>query len=254
MDYRDADDCYQVSIVIANYNYGQYIGEALESCIAQTYANISLFIVDDASTDQSLDVIAGLRSACEARFATFRLMTLEQNSGKVAALNKLLPLVRSKFHLILDADDALSPDYVSTLIREFESAEPFDPSLGFVYSDCELVSADGASLSRGRSQAFDAELLRTKSYIPECALTLTACLSAVLPMVKKEKVGTKHHKWMRIVQNAWVGRHCAWPGFRYRMHSSNLSGIGKRITSQLSGDKEKEPILSGYWPLEQSTL
>ena len=45
-----------VSIVISNYNYGNYIAEAIKSCFAQNYPNIEVIVVDDVSTDNSIAV------------------------------------------------------------------------------------------------------------------------------------------------------------------------------------------------------
>ena len=47
-----------VSILINNYNYGRFINEAIESALAQAYERIEIIVVDDGSTDNSLEVIA----------------------------------------------------------------------------------------------------------------------------------------------------------------------------------------------------
>ena len=47
----------KVSIYILNYNYGKFIGQAIESCVDQSFKNIEIIIIDDGSTDNSKEII-----------------------------------------------------------------------------------------------------------------------------------------------------------------------------------------------------
>src|SRR3546814_200923 len=80
-----------LSVVIPNYNYDRYVSEAIASIAAQTYSPIELIVVDDASTDNSVAVIRAALEEHEGRFVSARLIALEENVGKLGALNRALP-------------------------------------------------------------------------------------------------------------------------------------------------------------------
>jgi len=122
----------------------------------------------------------------------------------------------------------------------------------FVYTDCQLISETGEQLDRGRSTAFNPELIKQYSFIPEPAVVLTKVMHEAGPFDESIRRGTKHHKWQRIINNGWVGYHIAEPMFSYRMHTGNLSGIGRRVIGEIENGNNGERILSGYWPTTAS--
>lgn len=89
------------SVVINNYNYGRFLGEAIDSALAQTYPNVEVIVVDDGSTDESRDVIASYGDRVDA--------ILTDNRGQPAALNTGFAASRGRVVCFLDADDVLQP-------------------------------------------------------------------------------------------------------------------------------------------------
>ncbi len=238
-----------LTVVMPNYNYGRFIAEAIGSVAAQTYGPIELIVVDDASTDNSVEVVRETLPRMTSLFDTM-LIALEENVGKLGALNRALPHVRGRYFMILDSDDLLTPEYCSRTITELDKAIEEDPHVGFIYTDCTLVSQTGELLDRGKSTAFDAKLLEEYSFVPEPAMCLARPVIEAGPYDEAIRKGTKHHKWRRIVGNGWVGRHLAEPIFYYRMHDKNLSGIGKRVIEEVEKGQRGHRILSGYWPTQ----
>jgi glycosyltransferase involved in cell wall biosynthesis len=99
------------SIVITNYNYGRYVGQAIESALAQTWRGVHVVVIDDGSTDDSWEEICRFGSHIEAlRIA---------NSGQGGATNAGLTLARDEFVLFLDADDLLDRRCVATCLALF---------------------------------------------------------------------------------------------------------------------------------------
>ncbi|MBO9518742.1 MAG: glycosyltransferase family 2 protein [Porphyrobacter sp.] len=238
-----------LSVVIPNHNYGEFIGAAIASIDTQTYGPIELIVVDDASTDNSVAVIEEAL-ATAGKLVSKRLIALDQNVGKLGALNRALEHVKGHYFIILDSDDILTPDYARRTIAELERAREEDDTIAFLYTDCMLISQTGEELDRGKSTGWDKALLERYSFVPEPATCLAAPVLEAAPYDESIRKGTKHHKWKKIVANGWNGRHLAEPLFCYRMHQGNLSGIGKRVIDEVERGEGGERILSGYWPLQ----
>lgn len=90
-----------VSIVMPVYNCEKYIGEAIESLLAQSYTDWELNAVDDCSTDNSAEIIKSFAKK-DARIRYFRL---DRNSGAAAARNKGIELAQGQYIAFLDSDD-----------------------------------------------------------------------------------------------------------------------------------------------------
>ena len=86
-----------VSVVITNYNYAQYVGEAIESVLNQTYKNLEIIVIDDGSTDDSLDEIDVYQSKIR--------IVARENRGVVYTRNEGMSLAKGEFICFLDADD-----------------------------------------------------------------------------------------------------------------------------------------------------
>lgn len=89
-----------VSVLILNYNYAQYIGEALDSVLAQTYGKFEVIVCDDGSTDDSCSIIERY-VANDARITLIR----KPNGGMASALNAACAVAKGEVICLLDADD-----------------------------------------------------------------------------------------------------------------------------------------------------
>jgi glycosyltransferase involved in cell wall biosynthesis len=247
-----AEPGHLLTVLVPNYNYGEYIADAVDSVAAQDYQAIELIVVDDGSDDDSAAAARERIAAAGDRLHRGIVIELERNRGKLGAINAALERIRGEYLITLDADDWLKPNYASRCISELRQRRMRDPSLGFIYTDCKLVDRHGAAIDRGRSVAFDRELVGRLSFLPEPALMLTSAFMQAAPFDESIRVATKHHKWRRVVDNGWTGYHISEPLFCYRMHSNNMSGIGRRVMSESESGERGERILSGYWEVAQS--
>jgi glycosyltransferase involved in cell wall biosynthesis len=103
-----------VSIVITSYNYGAYIKEAIESVYSQTYKNVELIIIDDGSTDGSIDTIKGSIKEKQATLIS------RENKGIVFTRNQAFDIIAGKYLCFLDADDYFNKDYVEKMVKVAE--------------------------------------------------------------------------------------------------------------------------------------
>lgn len=104
-----------VSVVMPTYNYGRFLADAIEGFLGQTFEHFELIIVDDASTDETLDVIAHYRDT--------RIVVVQrsENSGSaVWARNDGMAIARGRYIAVADADDVSVSD---RLMRQFRYLE-----------------------------------------------------------------------------------------------------------------------------------
>ncbi|NLR97693.1 glycosyltransferase [Rhizobium sp. P38BS-XIX] len=107
------DDHVPVSIVIANYNYAHFLPRSIESALEQNYDHIEVIVVDDASSDASVEVISSYGPRIKACLR-------EANGGHAAAFNTGFAASHGEIVLFLDADDYLYPNAVSEVIEAWE--------------------------------------------------------------------------------------------------------------------------------------
>jgi glycosyltransferase involved in cell wall biosynthesis len=235
-----------VAVVIPCYNYAGYVAECIDSVAAQSHQPVDLLVYDDGSTDGSVGAIDAAMRRHAGRFREATFEAPPRNAGKLHALNMTLPRVTAPITVILDADDILHRDFLSVLVHELQVAH-LECGASFTYCDCILMDAAGVVVAEGNSMSFDPTNLEEISYIPDCAPTLTGVLMSALPFDTSIRVATKHHKWLRIVRAGHSGHYVKRRLFSYRMHGTNMSGIGARVLDDLASGSGRERILSEYW-------
>lgn len=106
----------KLAIVMPAYNAGQTLGSSARSVLSQTYQNLELWIVDDGSTDDTLEIADGVKKLDN------RVHVLHQaNQGAYAARLYALKMINSKWVSFVDADDIISPDLYSEAIAFAET-------------------------------------------------------------------------------------------------------------------------------------
>ncbi len=105
-----------VSVIISNYNYATFIGECLTSVAAQDYPQFECIIVDDASSDGSIEAIQAWLTEHKPEHR-FELVARSRNGGQMAALRSGIAKARGRFLAFVDADDLLLETYLSHHLR-----------------------------------------------------------------------------------------------------------------------------------------
>ena len=132
----------EFSVLMANYNNGMYIAAAIESVLRQTHKNWELVIVDDASTDNSEEIIR--RYLQDERIRFFKN---KNNLGYIETLRRLIQNSFSDILGILDSDDALSEDAVESILEGYRN----HPDCGLMYSQFMYCDEDLKPLRLGFS-------------------------------------------------------------------------------------------------------
>lgn len=124
-----------VSIVIPVYNCERYVGDSLDSALNQTWRELEIIIVNDGSTDRSLEICRRVRDP-RIRYVD------HENRGLAAARNSGIEHARGEYIGFIDADDIWMPEKVATHMQQFSS----DPNLGLSYSYSKMIDETGEDL------------------------------------------------------------------------------------------------------------
>jgi glycosyltransferase involved in cell wall biosynthesis len=131
-----------VSVVIPTFNCAHYIQECLQSLVAQRYERFEAIIVDDASTDDTFDLLSG-----RLPDGRFRIHRQEQNQGASIARNTGVGMASGEYVVFVDADDCLLPDHLETVVRELDQM----PDVGLLCCDSRLIGPAGETLHGGKT-------------------------------------------------------------------------------------------------------
>src|SRR4051812_26490436 len=123
-----------VSVVIPCFNQARFLGKAVESVLSQVDVELEVIVVNDGSTDETVQVASQF-------FADPRFRLINQkNAGLPAARNRGLRESAGKYLNFLDSDDWLAADMFRTLSTALDQ----NPDMAFAYCDIQMVDAQGA--------------------------------------------------------------------------------------------------------------
>lgn len=125
-----------VSVIIPNYNYGRYLPQRIESLLQQSFTDFECIILDDASTDNSKEIIEAY-AAKDARIIFYPSNT---NSGyPFIQWNKGVELAKHELIWIAESDDSCSPDLLQSLVNCYLQ----NPGIGLAYCQSKKMDKEG---------------------------------------------------------------------------------------------------------------
>ncbi|MBX9578561.1 MAG: glycosyltransferase family 2 protein [Chthoniobacterales bacterium] len=122
------------SVVIPLYNHEQYIAEAIESILNQSYPADEILIIDDGSTDNSFHVAQKIASSC-SKIKVFK----QTNQGAHKTLNKLIELAKNEHIAILNSDDIFYPEKLERCTNLFSNSSHAE----FIFGGVDLINEHG---------------------------------------------------------------------------------------------------------------
>jgi glycosyltransferase involved in cell wall biosynthesis len=217
----------RVSFVVTNYNYGRFLGHAVDSLLEQSFEAVEVIIVDDFSTDDSPDAIAHYQQDNRVR-----VIQHTQNRGSIYSYNEGLAAARGEYVGVFDADDyAMEPDAVARQVALFDS----DPRVGLVYSCFLLVDEHDEpfrELEPHRSEgvrdglAEFAALIFMNTVPHSGTLVRRSCHDVVGFYNPDLPYAGDWDLWLRLSARFAVG-YIAQPLYTYRVHRNNMTSRGK---------------------------
>ena len=232
----------KVTVIIPTYNYGHFLGEAIQSVLDQSLQEWELIVVDDGSTDNTREVVAA--------FADPRIHYVhQQNRGNPAARNAALRLATGEYVAFLDADDMWFPEKLDKQVAQLDR---LPPTVGLVYGDVYLFNNEDGTIIRSFLQGrrppqgrILRELLDTEGWF----------ISDTGSLIRREvfqRVGLYDESlWWYEDWEMWVRIAAAYevaamdePVARCRRHSANLSKAPEGMYRH--GEAARRKVMASY--------
>ena len=220
----------KISVIITCYNYATYVAQAIDSVLSQEYEAVELVVVDDASTDNSRDIIAGYGDRLKACFVS-------PNGGHGNAFNTGYAASTGDVVMFLDADDFLRPGTLSYVAKDF------DPRETMRQYRMDLVDADSTPYDVHpkweqpfMTEAAKATVLQAGSFPTTVTSGLVfsrAFLEQVMPMPPEDfRQGADGYLATLAPLYGPLGDGGSHINAAYRQHGANHSGFDKAIAKR----------------------
>lgn len=216
----------QVTVVVACYNHAPYVRQALESVAAQDYPGIQLIVTDDASSDDTVDVV---RRVTKDLDLPYRAIFHAHNAGVCRTYNEALAMVETPFVSFLGGDDWMAPNRFSIQVPAM-LAYPDDTAVvsGDVWWEYPHGADHGPSpVTPGRYASKDGiylSLIRGEHWV---AAPSALCRTAALRAVGGYDPGLAYEDrdmWLRLAQAGYAFAFLGGtPLAHHRRHGDNLS-------------------------------
>lgn len=175
-----------VSVISPCYNAAGYLPALLDSLLRQTYKHLEIILVDDGSTDDTLDVIGKYVPRLEAEGYSVKTIA-QENGGPASAIDRALKIFSGEFLTWPDSDDWLQPDSIEARVRIFREHD----QVGLIRCNAEMIEAEtGKSLGFFDSvsdrtyvhQTLFSDLVRIRTYFaPVCYMVRSSSFLATNP-------------------------------------------------------------------------
>lgn len=159
-----------VSIALCTYNGDFFLSELLDSLVAQSYKNLEIIVVDDASSDQTVQIIMSYAS----KYNFVKLYQNDANLGFVKNFEKTIRLCNGEFIALADQDDIWKLDKISLMVDKIDNH-------CLLYHDSELISEEGKLINQKIS-----DIVRFYDGDAAEAFLFFNCVSSHALMFKKE--------------------------------------------------------------------
>lgn len=202
-----------VSVVIPNYNYARFLGEAIESALGQDHPRLEVIVVDDGSRDDSL-AVAG-------RYPV--QLVAQSNRGLAAARNAGAARAQGAYFVFLDADDTLPPDYVSRTLRVLQ-AQP--ERVAFAYTP---VQHFGNDTRRTEPAPFSVRAMARNNLAHASSLIRAGPFRRLGGYDETWHTAFEDHElWLRMLAHGYEGVLVPEVALNYRQHGPSMSRITSR--------------------------
>ncbi len=228
-----------VSVIIPNYNGEDYIADAMQSVLQQRFSDFELIVVDDCSTDNSVEKI---KSVCDERVF---LIQNEVNQGPHISRNIALEKARGKYIALLDGDDLMLPNRLSKQVRYLER----NPHIGILHSGYSNFGSQKSTVfAMRKNDRIAATLFRG---CPICNSTVMFRAKIGLRFDPDFSRSEDYNMWCNAITAGFAG--ISRPLVKRRNHAQQISHVGS-YTQQLSNEVNKKLLKRCFPSLQPEQL
>lgn len=198
-----------VSVIVLCYNQAQYLTDAIESIVKQTYQNWECLIINDGSLDQTSQITINLVEKYPEK--NIRLIEKE-NTGVPDSRNLGIDRSSGKFILFVDADDKIHFNFITETLAILQT----NPKVGFVYTDIQKFGFEEKLESYGD---FNIKRFLNENQAPVTSLFRREIYQQVGGFKKVMNEGWEDWEfWISAYQKGWLGYRLEKPYLYYRQH------------------------------------
>ena len=131
-----------VSVIVPCYNAEKYVSRFLNSILNQTYKKIQLIIIDDGSTDNTVNILKQYEEIMGKENIEYVIIQQLKNQGQAAAVNKGLKLIKGEFLTGADIDDEYTKEAIEAKVQFFKN----NPSYDLVRNECVIKNEESKEI------------------------------------------------------------------------------------------------------------
>lgn len=225
-----------VSVIIPCYNMEKFIASTIESVQRQTYPHWELLIVDDASTDRTVEIIQN-HSQLDNRI---RFVVKPVHSGIADSRNQCIKMAQGQFLAFLDADDLWYPEKLERQLHFMT-----ERNIGFSYSSYDCVDENGVSLNKMVNAAGN---LDYNAYMHNTIIGCSTVMvnTAIVGEVRVPNFRTSEDTatWLNILKKGFLAYGIEQPLTSYRIRQHSASSNKLKASSDLWRVYRKQEKLS----------
>lgn len=214
-----------MSVVISSYNHAQFLAQCIDSVLVQDYPQVEVIVVDDGSSDQSLELLRGYGERIR--------LECQKTGGTYGALNRGIRLANGEFIAVLNSDDYWEPGKLSAQVAAIQTsaqATAVHTGGGFVDANSQKIDDNpfGFDWPSPPSGNIMTNLIRANCVIASSVLMRASTLKEVGLFEPRLFGSGDWHMWLRL---ATVGDILFLPAeyTRYRIHGTNASRRRRQV-------------------------
>lgn len=239
----------KVSIIIPTYNGEKYIKETIDSCINQTYPNIEIIVIDDCSSDNTINIL-------EEYGEKIKLYLNKENQGISKNVNKGVSLSNGEYFILLGHDDILASNHIEVMISEFDGND-----IVSIHCNSMLIDSFGKEMRQARNDKTQTQ--KTNNCLFELSLDnfISSC-----GMIHRKDVFVRvsgwdetykfYGEWLYYIKSIKYGeiKYTDKVKAFYRKHETNITNTFKNKKVQIELNKYKKECRELAHKLNNNTL